>query len=115
MDGAADATMESELNGYGDTLHFILQFLHTEGFATTEEVLMQEIEKKLPAVIEQTIQKHGGAQLLEEEVQGGASQVTEVGPYLQRCGSSCIAVSATIVLTLVKQRSEFGANVVARA
>jgi len=77
MDGAADATMESELNGYGDTLHFILQFLHTEGFATTEEVLMQEIEKKLPAVIEQTIQKHGGAQLLEEEVQGGASQVTE--------------------------------------
>lgn len=69
MEATAGESMESELNGYGDTLHFILQFLHSEGFSTTEEVLLQEIEKKLPAVIEQTIQKHGAAHLLEEDAQ----------------------------------------------
>ena len=47
--------MENLLAGYSDTLQFILQFLHTEGFQEAENVLMQEIEKRLPVLLEEKI------------------------------------------------------------
>jgi hypothetical protein len=89
MDTATEEGMETTLNGYGDTLHFILQFLHTEGFASTEEVLLQEIEQKLPAVIERTIKKHGGAELLDEcedsSASPNAADEVEVSVGVQIC------------------------------
>ena len=51
--------MENLLAGYSDTLQFILQFLHTEGFQEAENVLMQEIEKRLPVLLEEKIAAGG--------------------------------------------------------
>ncbi len=47
--------MENLLAGYSDTLQFILQFLHTEGFKESEKTLLQEIERRLPLLIEEKI------------------------------------------------------------
>ena len=47
--------MENLLAGYSDTLQFILQFLHTEGFQESEKTLLQEIERRLPSLFEEKI------------------------------------------------------------
>jgi hypothetical protein len=47
--------MENLLAGYSDTLQFILQFLHTEGFQESEKTLLQEIEGRLPLLLDEKI------------------------------------------------------------
>uniref|UniRef100_A0A061RLX5 Kinase family protein n=1 Tax=Tetraselmis sp. GSL018 TaxID=582737 RepID=A0A061RLX5_9CHLO len=48
-----DDDLENFLSGYSDTLEFILEFLRSEGFQTTERALLTEIEERLPSLLEQ--------------------------------------------------------------